>query len=204
MLTLVLQNKSMFECLFLQPPDYSFLRTFGCLYFSFLQPYNVHKLDYRSTPCVFLGYSSCHLGYRCLDLSSDRIYISCHVRFHEHSFQFLKFDHVSATTHSNPQSTLISHLPTLTYFSSHNLPQTPTLPTHSSIPLPPFTTMSLDHFAGSGSVAMNISASDSPPSATPPASPSGPASPSQVPAQSPPGLDLHSNKCPSGLLTLLL
>ena len=190
MLTLVLQNKSMFECLFLQPPDYSFLRTFGCLYFSFLQPYNVHKLDYHSTPCVFLGYSSCHLGYRCLDLSSDRIYISRHVRFHEHSFPFLKSDHVYTITHSNPQSTPISHLPALTYFSSHNLPQTPTLPTHSSIPLPSFATMSLDDFTGSGSVAMNITASDSPPSATPPASPSGPASPSQVPAQSPPGLDL--------------
>jgi hypothetical protein len=50
--------------------------------------------------------------------------------------------------------------------------------------------MSLDHFAGSGSTASDIITSDSPPSATPPATPSGPAPPSQVPAQSPPGLDL--------------
>jgi histone deacetylase 1/2 len=87
--TLVLRNKSPFETLFHQPPDYGFLRTFGCLCFPFLQPYNAHKLDYRYTPCVFLGYSSCHQGYRCLDFSSNRLYISYHVRFHENSFPFI-------------------------------------------------------------------------------------------------------------------
>ena len=89
--TSILSNKSPFECLFRQTPDYAFLRTFGCICFPFLRPYNAHELDYRSTPCVFLGYSSSHLGYRCLDLSSDRIYISCHVRFHEQVFPFIEF-----------------------------------------------------------------------------------------------------------------
>jgi histone deacetylase 1/2 len=89
--TSILSNKSPFECLFRQTPDYAFLRTFGCLCFPFLRPYNAHKLDYHSTPCVFLGYSSSHLGYRCLDLSSDRIYISYHVRFHEQVFPFIEF-----------------------------------------------------------------------------------------------------------------
>ena len=81
--TPVLFKKSPFECLFHQLPDYSFLRTFGCLCFPFLHPYNAHKLDFRSTPCVFLGYNSSHLGYRCLDLSSDHVYISRHIRFHK-------------------------------------------------------------------------------------------------------------------------
>jgi len=188
--TSILWNKSPFETLFHQPPDYGFLCTFGCLCFPFLRPYNAHKLDCRSSPCAFLGYSSCHLGYRYLDLSSNRIYISHHIRFHENSFPFLESDHVPATTHSNPQSAFISHLHTLTYFPSHNPSQTPTLPTHTSVPLSPFATMSLDHFAGSGSTASDIITSDSPPSATPPATPPGPAPPSQVPAQSPPGLDL--------------
>jgi histone deacetylase 1/2 len=40
-------------------------------------------LDYRSTSWVFLGYSSSHLSYCCLDLSSHRIYISRHILFHE-------------------------------------------------------------------------------------------------------------------------
>jgi len=127
---------------------------------------------------VFLGYSSCHLGYRFLDLSSDRIYISCHVYFHENSFPFIESAHVPTITNSNPQPALISYIHALISFPSSNPPQTPTLPPHTSVPLPLFTTMSLDHFAGLGS-------------AVPPASPSSvPTSPSQVPAQSPSGLDL--------------
>jgi histone deacetylase 1/2 len=61
------------------------LRTFGCLCFPFLRPYNNHKLDFRSSPCVFFRYSSSHLGYRCLDIASHCIYISRHVSFHEHT-----------------------------------------------------------------------------------------------------------------------
>jgi histone deacetylase 1/2 len=71
--TPVLCNKSSFECLLHQPPNYDFLCTFRCLCFPFYRPYNAHKLDYHSTPCVFLGYSSSHLGYHCLDLSSKRL-----------------------------------------------------------------------------------------------------------------------------------
>ena len=74
--TIVLQNKSPFECLFRRPPNYNFLRTFGCLCFPFLRPYHAHKLDFQSSPCVFLGYSSSHLGYRCLDLESAFYFMS--------------------------------------------------------------------------------------------------------------------------------
>jgi len=73
---------------FRRTPDYNFLHTFGCLCFPFLRPYHAHKLDLCSLPCVFLGYSSSHLGYRCLDLASHRIYVSHHVCFHENVFPF--------------------------------------------------------------------------------------------------------------------
>ncbi|KAL4588858.1 hypothetical protein LXL04_001755 [Taraxacum kok-saghyz] len=33
-------------------PDYNFLKTFGCLCYPFLRPYNKHKLDFRSLPHV--------------------------------------------------------------------------------------------------------------------------------------------------------
>jgi hypothetical protein len=62
----ILCNKSLFECSFNHPTDYTFLRTFGCFCFPFMF-YNTDKLDYCSTPYVFLGYSSSHLCYRCLD-----------------------------------------------------------------------------------------------------------------------------------------
>jgi len=87
--TLVLQNKSPFECLFRRTPDYNFLRTFRCLCFPFLRPYHAHKLDFCSSPCVFLGYSSSHLDYHCLDLASCHIYVFCHVCFHENVFSFV-------------------------------------------------------------------------------------------------------------------
>lgn len=61
---------------------------FKCLCFPYLLLYRKHKMDFRSSSCVFLGYSSSHLGYRCLDIHSGRIYIARHVRFDEYSFPF--------------------------------------------------------------------------------------------------------------------
>ena len=47
-----------------------------------------YKLAPRSSLCVFLGYSSEHKGYRCLELQSNRILISRHVIFDESVFPF--------------------------------------------------------------------------------------------------------------------
>ena len=82
--TPVLNYKSPFECLLKSSPDYAFLRTFRCLCFPFLHPYNVHKLDFCLSTCVFLGYSNSHLGYRCLDLSCKSISLAHDIQFHEH------------------------------------------------------------------------------------------------------------------------
>lgn len=50
-------------------------------------PYNKHKLQYHTTKCAFLGYSSSHKGYKCMN-SSGRIFISRHVIFNEDDFPF--------------------------------------------------------------------------------------------------------------------
>ncbi|KAE8723908.1 hypothetical protein F3Y22_tig00011547pilonHSYRG00026 [Hibiscus syriacus] len=60
---------SPFEKLYGKKPDYQFLRVFGCQCFPCLRPFNRHKFDFMSKPCVFLGYSSQHHGYQCLDES---------------------------------------------------------------------------------------------------------------------------------------
>ena len=79
--TPTLNNISPYEKLYNRTPDFSFLRTFGCACWPNLRPYNKHKLDFRSKSCIFIGYSNNHHGYKCLDLSTGRIYISRHVIF---------------------------------------------------------------------------------------------------------------------------
>jgi histone deacetylase 1/2 len=69
-------------------PDYSSLRVFGCACWPHLRPYNAHKLQFRSKRCVFLGYSNMHKGFKCLDISEGRIYISRDVVFDETLFPF--------------------------------------------------------------------------------------------------------------------
>ena len=135
MLTLVLNYKTPFESLFKSTSYYSFLRTFGCLYFPFPRPYNTYKLDFLSSPCVFLGYSTSHLYYRCLDLSSHRIYNARHVQLHEHTFPLATSKHI----HSLPTlktSTFLPQLTSLSHISSYHLPTYLTLVSHAPIESP--------------------------------------------------------------------
>lgn len=83
-----LNHVSPFEKLFRHRPDYTLLKTFGCLCFPWLKPYASSKLEPRSHPCCFIGYCPHTKGYRCFELSSGRVFISRHVSFLEHSFPF--------------------------------------------------------------------------------------------------------------------
>jgi hypothetical protein len=84
----VIDNLKPLERLHNQKPNYSALHIFGCACWSYLHPYNSHKLQFRSKQCVFLGYSDLHKGYKCLNVSSARIYISRDVIFDEEVFPF--------------------------------------------------------------------------------------------------------------------
>ena len=81
--TPVLSNISPFQKLFNTLPNYQKLRTFGCLCFPWLRPYAPNKLQDRSLPCIFVGYSLTQSAYQCLEPISGRLYISRHVRFNE-------------------------------------------------------------------------------------------------------------------------
>lgn len=70
------------------PPTYEHLRVFGCACYPNMSSTAPHKLAPRSSLCVFLGYSSEHKGYRCLELESNRILTSRHVVFDESFFPF--------------------------------------------------------------------------------------------------------------------
>jgi hypothetical protein len=84
----VIRNETPHEHLLCQQPDYSLLRTFGCACWPNLRPYNTRKLEFRSKQCVFLGYSNLHKGFKWLDPSIGRVYISRDVVFDEHVFPF--------------------------------------------------------------------------------------------------------------------
>ncbi|KAJ3705170.1 hypothetical protein LUZ61_008875 [Rhynchospora tenuis] len=77
-----------FIALFKKPPDYQFLRVLGCLCFPHTRPYSAHKLEYRATPCVFIGYATSQKGYRCLHIESNRVFVSRNVQFDENVFPF--------------------------------------------------------------------------------------------------------------------
>jgi hypothetical protein len=69
------------ECLFHVKPNYSSLRIFGCSCWPHLRPFNSHKLEFRSKEYMFLRYSNKDKGFKCLDLSMGRMYISQDVIF---------------------------------------------------------------------------------------------------------------------------
>ena len=131
--TSTIQNLSPYEKLFAQAPNYNFLRVFGCACWPNLRPYNSHKLQPRSTQCVFLGYSLLHKGYKCLHLPSGRVYFSRGVLFNEDVFPFAR----SCST--NFQSPSTSDLNSFLVQSSTKL--------HAAAPLsigpPPFTSATL-------------------------------------------------------------
>uniref|UniRef100_A0A2N9F7S6 Integrase catalytic domain-containing protein n=1 Tax=Fagus sylvatica TaxID=28930 RepID=A0A2N9F7S6_FAGSY len=119
-----LQNVTPFERLYGTPASYSSLRVFGCACFVLLQPHEHSKLEPRSRLCCFLGYGIEHKGYRCWDPISQRLRISRHVVFWEHTM----FNSLSKfTTCSTPS-----------FFTNPSLPLFPISPADSpTSPLAP-------------------------------------------------------------------
>lgn len=64
------------------------MRIFGCACWPNLRPFNPRKLAFRSKRCVFLGFSSLHKGFKCLDVSTGKVYVSRDVVFDESVFPF--------------------------------------------------------------------------------------------------------------------
>jgi hypothetical protein len=79
-----LKNQSPYSKLYKRDPDYQKFRVFGCLCYPLLRDDGLHKLEYRSKPCIFLGYN--FADYKCLDLVTNQAYLSKHVIFDEDSF----------------------------------------------------------------------------------------------------------------------
>jgi hypothetical protein len=113
-------------------PDYSNFRAFGCACWPNLRPHNTHKLQFRPIRCTFLGYSILHKGYKCLDVSTGRIYISRDVIFDE---QVFPFSHLHSTTGARYTS---EHLLLLRSSSSRVQPELLVLNASNTNPDPGF------------------------------------------------------------------
>jgi hypothetical protein len=101
--SLVIDHATPLEHVFHQSLDYSSLRAFGCACWPNLRPYNTHKLVFLSKQCVFLGYSTLHKGYKCLDVDTGRVYVSRDIVFDEKIFPF-------AAMHKNAGARLKSEI----------------------------------------------------------------------------------------------
>jgi hypothetical protein len=122
---------------FQKNPYYSFFKVFGCKCYPYIRPYTAHKLAPRSTPYVYLGYSHTYKEYKCLDLHTNKIYISRHVIFDENSFPF-KIQSLSSAPLSSASSS--SSLLVILQPSSSELNPTP--PPHSDTS-PPQSSLSI-------------------------------------------------------------
>nr|GFB13276.1 ribonuclease H-like domain-containing protein [Tanacetum cinerariifolium] len=149
-----INNGIPFTKLYNQTPTYEHLRVFGYLCYPHVDV--SHKLEPRSTPCIFLGYPANHRDYRCLDLASNKSIISRHVRFDDDGFSFgnvtssnkptydFLLPLIQTTTnvtttepffqHMDEPNNLITPHPTTHPISP---PQPDTLLSYSSTPIPP-------------------------------------------------------------------
>ena len=119
--------------LFQKPLNYLKLRVFGCLCFPWLRPYTMNKLDNRSLPCAFIGYSLTQSAYLCLDITTGRIYTSRHVQFVETSFPFATSTPAPTEPLSESSMPHIAHSPLPCSVLHPSQPQAP----ESSSPLLP-------------------------------------------------------------------
>jgi hypothetical protein len=179
--------ESPFQRLFKRLPDYQFFKILRCKCYFYIRPYSPHKLSPRSKTCVFLGYSSVYKGYKCLNLSTNRIYISRHVIFYETTFPFKD---QQGSSQSSPSSTNTYPLQLLSFnnFSpisssddsstSISLPSTPSphcQTLNTSLSLPPKPPITHVYSKRSKSYPLTVS-----PSPLPQLSKSPPTSPHQM------------------------
>ncbi|KAG7581709.1 Reverse transcriptase RNA-dependent DNA polymerase [Arabidopsis suecica] len=136
----LLSNKTPYEVLTGTSPDYSQLKTFGCLCYASTSPKQRHKFLPRSRACVFLGYPFGFKGYKLLDLESNVVFTSRNVEFHEDLFPLAtpqKITTVPAEVFTpmdllSSGNTIPSHLPSpqISPSTQISIPRAKKLPTH--------------------------------------------------------------------------
>ena len=82
----ILNNQTPYQLLFQKPPNYNYFEVFDCLCFASTITNNRGKFHPRATKCIFLGYPPNIKGYKVLDLTTLKTFVSRNVLFHESTF----------------------------------------------------------------------------------------------------------------------
>ena len=117
-----------FENLFNIAPDPSKLRVFNCLCFPWLRPYSKHKLDAKSSLCVFLGYSLTQSAFLFFDPTLNKIFMSRQVKFMETVFSFLSLSTSTTSVIDTSFALTVSSFPSCNYPSQLLHPPLPPYP----------------------------------------------------------------------------
>ncbi|KAA3481748.1 Zinc finger, CCHC-type [Gossypium australe] len=78
-----LQNRLPINTLFRFKPSLAHLKVFGCIYYAHVPTVKRDKLAKKAQPGMLVGYSSVKKGYKILDPSSNRVFVSRDVVFNE-------------------------------------------------------------------------------------------------------------------------
>lgn len=134
--------KTLYEILLHRPPDYTHLKSFGCLAFASNPSKIKDKPHPRGTPCVFIGYPPSQKGYKMLDIATSKAFVSTDVVFVEHIFP------LHYKNHQVYRKPLPLSMPSISYQLSFDMdyivPETDTTPPNS--PSPPHDYHSQSHY----------------------------------------------------------
>ncbi|GKF06855.1 retrovirus-related pol polyprotein from transposon TNT 1-94, partial [Tanacetum coccineum] len=131
MLMKKLNWKSPYEVLFGKPPDFSHLKTIGCLCYAALIRPHKDKFENRGVKCVLIGYPSNKRGYQLYNLDTHEVFLSRDVIFEENVFPFKTPIELDPNTPSDtvlPQPNIPSEPET---FQS-SIPNDPPIPSRKS------------------------------------------------------------------------
>ena len=80
--------QSPYQVMFGTIPEVKHLKIFGTTVYPLLRPFNKHKLEPRSTQCVFLGFAHGYKGVICYDIKTRKFILSRHVIHDEDVYPF--------------------------------------------------------------------------------------------------------------------
>ncbi|GJU07481.1 putative RNA-directed DNA polymerase [Tanacetum coccineum] len=90
-----IENKTPFEILYGEKPDYEHMKIFGCLAYFRNTDTRGDKFEWRGKPGVFLGYSPGTKGYKIYDITDNKTVVSRDVKFVEKVFPFKSMDRIN-------------------------------------------------------------------------------------------------------------